>query len=115
MFSPCSVSCGSGFKIRRRTCDNPVPDYGGRDCERLGPSFERLVCAREPCPVHGGYTPWSNFSECFPICGNGSTKYRTRNCSNPEPQYGGDNCSVIGPAIETIDCPLIHCPVDGNY
>lgn len=28
----CSVHCGNGIKRRRRTCTNPKPAFGGRDC-----------------------------------------------------------------------------------
>ena len=29
---------------------------------------------------------------------------RTRTCSNPEPEGGGDDCSGLGPAKETQEC-----------
>ena len=29
----CSVSCGRGYRIRIRKCDNPTPAYGGKDCK----------------------------------------------------------------------------------
>ncbi|KAI8508970.1 hypothetical protein Bbelb_128180 [Branchiostoma belcheri] len=52
-WSPCSVSCGNGTRTRTRTCDNPSPAYGGRDCE--GAASETLACpdlpACQQCPV----------------------------------------------------------------
>ena len=28
----CSKSCGSGKQVRKRECNDPVPQYGGDDC-----------------------------------------------------------------------------------
>ncbi|XP_019645297.1 PREDICTED: receptor-type tyrosine-protein phosphatase U-like [Branchiostoma belcheri] len=41
-WSSCSVSCGEGNMTRTRTCDNPSPAYGGRDCE--GTASETQTC-----------------------------------------------------------------------
>ena len=30
------MSCGSGIRIKTRTCDNPVPVLGGKDCNSDG-------------------------------------------------------------------------------
>ena len=35
---------------------------------------------------------------------------RTRNCTNPAPQYGGKDCSVDGPEIMTQPCNPQKCP-----
>ena len=99
---------------RNRTCTNPAPKFGGKNCSRLGPSFETKHCNTLPCPLHGGYSDWSNFSECSASCNNG-IKTRIRTCSNPLPQHGGRNCSHVGPSSETTSCFLKVCPVDGNY
>ena len=47
-WTPCSVSCGNGFKHRHRYCDSPVPQYGGDKCD--GVSHQRIACFRGPCP-----------------------------------------------------------------
>ncbi|KAL7984637.1 hypothetical protein Chor_003207 [Crotalus horridus] len=31
-WSPCSTSCGIGFQVRQRSCNNPSPRHGGRVC-----------------------------------------------------------------------------------
>ena len=43
----CSVTCGVGQNIRRRTCTNPAPQNGGSECE--GPSEEVQQCDLQPC------------------------------------------------------------------
>ena len=36
---------------------------------------------------------------------------RWRACSNPTPQYGGRDCSLFGPDIETKTCVMKdYCP-----
>lgn len=43
----CSVTCGGGFKMRTRTCHDPI--YGGKPCQgdtvQINPS-----CNYQPCP-----------------------------------------------------------------
>lgn len=46
--SKCSVPCGHGSKIRIRSCNNPVPENGGRDCP--GQTFESSFCMLKECP-----------------------------------------------------------------
>ncbi|XP_049530217.1 semaphorin-5A isoform X1 [Anopheles darlingi] len=58
-FGECSAICGGGFRIRRRKCDNPVPQNGGMDCS--GCHFDYEVCNTQPCPdvrKAGTWTPW---------------------------------------------------------
>ena len=59
--------------------------------------------------VNGGYSEWSDFTSCSATCGGG-TSSRTRSCTNPIPKYGGQNCSNLGPAIETQACNINPCP-----
>lgn len=56
-------------------------------------------------PTPGGYTPWSNWSICSTPNGLGSQS-RQRNCTNPKPQFGGANCSILGPYEELRSCQL---------
>lgn len=41
--------------------------------------------------VHGSWSSWSQFSPCSRICGGGVTS-RTRQCNNPRPAFGGNDC-----------------------
>ena len=68
------------------------------------------ICLHPLFPaVHGGWTRWSEWTECSTTCNDG-TQTRTRSCTNPEPMYGGDDCE--GEWVENRNCFLKHCPVD---
>ena len=47
-YSQCSVSCGGGNHTRSRTCTNPTPQHGGKNC--VGSSTETHSCNNDPCP-----------------------------------------------------------------
>ncbi|XP_053389473.1 uncharacterized protein LOC128552459 [Mercenaria mercenaria] len=47
-WSPCSNKCGNGIRSRKRSCNNPLPKYGGRDC--FGEKKEIQACFGS-CPV----------------------------------------------------------------
>ncbi|XP_022082642.1 semaphorin-5A-like isoform X3 [Acanthaster planci] len=46
-WSDCSESCGEGTRTRARTCTNPVPAHGGRDCE--GADRVTETCSMAEC------------------------------------------------------------------
>ena len=48
IWSECSVTCGGGNQTRNRSCTNPSPSFGGRQC--TGSSIENRVCGTEHCP-----------------------------------------------------------------
>nr|CAD7402180.1 unnamed protein product [Timema poppensis] len=109
-WTSCSESCGRATRRRYRKCDSPAPAYGGRPC--LGSDGQQEYCHQSPCPIHGNWSDWSGWSDCTAPCDEG-TKYRVRECTNPAPAYGGDNCE--GPNMETTSCNAHKCPVDGNW
>lgn len=51
-YSKCEITgeknCGKGKHVRTRTCNNPVPQHGGKNCE--GPASETTEC-EVPCPT----------------------------------------------------------------
>ena len=47
--SKCSVTCGGGVKILTRTCTNPPPSNGGKDCSLLGPAKKTVPCNEQKC------------------------------------------------------------------
>lgn len=34
-FGPCSRTCGTGYKVRTRECNNPIPQNGGKNCREF--------------------------------------------------------------------------------
>ena len=45
--SKCSVTCGGGVKTLTRTCTNPPPSNGGKDCSELGPAEKTVPCSEK--------------------------------------------------------------------
>lgn len=106
----CSQTCGTGTKTRYRTCDNPVPQYGGQSC--TGDSYETSVCYGYNCSVDGNWGQWSKWTTCSVTCSIG-THSRNRQCDSPEPQNNGLSCS--GNSVEENTCTQDPCPVNGNW
>ena len=48
-WTECSLTCGGGTREKHRTCDNPEPQNGGKDCDGLGESVTEN-CNLDPCP-----------------------------------------------------------------
>lgn len=46
--SPCSATCGDGTKNETRSCTNPAPLHGGKNCE--GDSVRVTPCHTGQCP-----------------------------------------------------------------
>lgn len=99
-WSECSAAtCGGGTQTRKRSCNNPAPEFGGADC--LGKAEESQKCNTQPCPVDGGWTTFGSWSGCSNGCGHGTQK-RSRSCTNPAPAHGGRPCS--GNALQSQNC-----------
>ncbi|XP_063430248.1 uncharacterized protein LOC134712536 [Mytilus trossulus] len=112
IWGACSVTCESGVEMRNRTCNNPAPQYGGQDCQ--GSDSDSQTCTLSMCPIDGNYTDWSSWSVCTVSCGGG-TQDRTRSCTNPVQQYGGNDCSQIGSDYEQEACNTQVCIIDGAW
>ena len=61
--------------------------------------------------VHGNFTRWSEWTECTKECENG-TQIRARGCSNPTPQFGGEDCE--GDLCQLGLCNTHYCPSKFN-
>uniref|UniRef100_A0A7N6A9C7 Semaphorin-2A n=1 Tax=Anabas testudineus TaxID=64144 RepID=A0A7N6A9C7_ANATE len=96
----CSTTCGTGFELRQRSCNNPSPRHGGRVC--VGPSRDERFCNEGvPCPQPIFWSPWGSWTKCSTECGGG-VHSRVRTCEN------GNSCP--GCALEYKACNLEACP-----
>eukprot|EP00112_Aurelia_sp_Birch-Aquarium-sp1_P018684 Seg4492.1 transcript_id=Seg4492.1/GoldUCD/mRNA.D3Y31 product=Coadhesin protein_id=Seg4492.1/GoldUCD/D3Y31 len=102
-YTPCTESCGGGTKRRSRTCDNPKPAHGGKECSE--PPIQTA-------PLNGGYGKWGAYKPCTKSCGGG-TKTRSRECNNPRPAHGGKKCE--GDSLQSASCNTTPCPINGGY
>ncbi|KAK7502548.1 hypothetical protein BaRGS_00006123 [Batillaria attramentaria] len=128
----CSVTCGGGQQsvTSRRTCSNPTPRYGGRNCQGSGTKVESRSCNSNhcpttlaqvesqscnsnPCPIDGGWSDWDDwqdYDECSALCGGGTKdQWRTRRCDSPAPAYGGRDCEGVDKENGTVDCNTQAC------
>ncbi|XP_069119934.1 uncharacterized protein [Argopecten irradians] len=111
-YGPCSVTCGGGgYRNRNRTCNNPAPAYGGREC--TGNAQQSKLCEEINCPIDGVWGSWSPYGPCSVTCGGGGYRNRNRTCNNPAPAYGGRECT--GNAQQSKLCEEINCPIDGGW
>ncbi|NXR16754.1 ATS3 metalloproteinase, partial [Cinclus mexicanus] len=55
----------------------------------------------------GHWGPWTKFGSCSRTCGTG-VRFRTRQCNNPMPINGGDDCT--GVSFEFQLCSTEECP-----
>lgn len=108
-WSTCSVSCGQGYNVRYRFCNNPAPQDGGAQCE--GKHDEVRVCPLVHCPVDGGWSNWTE-SHCTVTCGVG-LRYFIRKCNDPLPMYGGNEC--VGESAKFERCIKDACVIDGDW
>lgn len=51
----CSVTCGEGVKkhTRIRSCNNPAPQNGGKDCVGISKEITIKQCTEKVCPLEG--------------------------------------------------------------
>ncbi|KAG7463897.1 hypothetical protein MATL_G00181470 [Megalops atlanticus] len=99
-WAQCSTSCGIGFEVRQRSCNNPSPRHGGRIC--VGQSREERLCNEKvSCPLPIFWSSWGSWTKCSAECGGG-VHSRVRSCEN------GNSCP--GCALEYKACNLEACP-----
>ncbi|XP_068602704.1 LOW QUALITY PROTEIN: semaphorin-5B [Brachionichthys hirsutus] len=76
----CSTTCGTGFELRQRSCNNPSPRHGGRVC--VGPGRDERFCNEgASCPQPIFWSPWASWTKCSTECGGG-VHSRVRTCEN---------------------------------
>ena len=68
----CNKPCGGGVTDRKRSCTNPTPMYGGRNCTGLSYEFNECnthQCSRKQC----GFCPTICLRSCLHETGWPST------------------------------------------
>ena len=58
-------------------------------------------------PVDGDWSVWTEWTLCSKVC-NGGEQTRSRECNNPAPQHGGNDC--LGHKRDTRPCNVFACP-----
>ncbi|XP_072234960.1 SCO-spondin [Leuresthes tenuis] len=112
-WSECSKTCFShvddvGIRRRFRSCNHTLTVFNHTHTQSLcdGDSKEEEPCSTLLCPLHGGWSVWSQWSQCSSECDSG-IQTRERFCNSPAPQHGGSSCT--GPHIQTSDCNSHPC------
>ncbi|XP_041355628.1 SCO-spondin-like isoform X3 [Gigantopelta aegis] len=112
-------SCGSNCRRSvdlTRTCTNPAPSGGGKECSGLSTSTINEVCTGGACVAEIGlWSQWASGAagRCSATCSRSVS--RTRTCT---PSAGGvqgckgSNSDTIFEACTGDDCPTIGCPFD---
>ena len=59
--------------------------------------------------LDGGWGEWSDWDECTATC-DGGYQTRLRFCTNPEPVFGGQDCSETNIDAEIQTCNSNPCP-----
>ncbi|XP_067056576.1 coadhesin-like isoform X2 [Acropora muricata] len=109
-WTTCSKPCESGTQVQRRTCSQPSPQYGGKQCP--GEGILERVCNTHSCPVNGGWSSWFVSTPCNVTCGSGKEELN-RTCTNPEPKHGGNPCN--GVSRKEQKCTRKPCPIHGGW
>ncbi|CAH0548960.1 unnamed protein product, partial [Brassicogethes aeneus] len=112
-WSPCSTTCGRGFKTKRYYCLVDRRVFPHSYCDQSTLPNEREECNERPCNVSWTTTAWG---ECSATCGEGITR-RGVYCQQDNEVHGDEHCRQILKPNDTSACFLTECyPYDDyNY
>ena len=105
-WTPCSKSCGSGLKFRKRNCYQNGAAVDSAACS--GDDTLRKYCNFHDCPSWKNWSPWTGWSQS---CGN-MTRTQTRPCLYNNNYVEDKKCS--GPSIKHAQ-RFIKCPSWDNW
>jgi len=122
-WSVCTAQCDGGITTRTRVVKTKA-QFGGRPCTDADPTFEQQICNAQSCnevvsvppPQDCVMSPWSNWSICSDMCGNG-VQTQTRYIITPA-YYGGacdmslSNTQPCATTLGNNGCPIPVVPVD---
>lgn len=107
-WTSCSVTCGDGYRSRRRFCANA--SLGSDSCPGL--ATEHVPCGAQACYQY----EWSGFqyTECTRTCGSGET-YANRMCliKGSNRQVEDRHCN--GKSFATHPCNTQQCQQEAEY
>ncbi|XP_078348187.1 uncharacterized protein LOC144633234 isoform X3 [Oculina patagonica] len=91
---------------------DPIPPCDvNKDMECVGAQSTNYIYRLKdlkPADVNGGYSMWSQWTECSVSCGGG-TKARERTCTDPAPVGNGNGCEHLGEPEEEAKCNEDPC------
>ncbi|XP_056005158.1 coadhesin-like [Ostrea edulis] len=115
---------GGVFSWSYTNWDSSEPNNSGdEDCALMYASSGRwndgkcsaalqFICKKNTPPIDGGWASYGSYGSCSRSCGGG-TQTRSRACTNPSPQWGGDQCP--GSSTQSQSCNTHSCPIDGGW
>ena len=106
LWSPCTLTCGSGMQSRSRTVLREPAKVGaiyGKPCEQ---PTQTQACNVAPCAVDCALSTWGDWSPCSVTCGDTGTRTRTR-VELQAAQNGGEVCPSL---TESGSCTPGPCP-----
>lgn len=107
-WTPCSRTCGMGFKVRARPCNRSID---GPEC--LEKSTQISLCIMQPCGRKPpSWSPWRTWTACSSSCGVG-VKVRIRSCRHSD-VLSTKSSECVGRRFEVDLCRNRTCGKQGN-
>ncbi|XP_075444784.1 SCO-spondin-like [Ascaphus truei] len=77
------------------------------ECSSCACEHGWMNCTVVACALDGGFAPWSSWSPCSVTCGGLGNMTRSRDCTDPAPANGGEDCE--GPSVDIKYCQTPEC------
>ncbi|KAG7219079.1 hypothetical protein INR49_019341 [Caranx melampygus] len=117
-FEPCSVTCGVGQRVSVRTCNNPTPQHGGKQCP--GDRRQTKICHTDKfCPVDGEWSAWTPWAKCkgdtLITCKNKVVGLQSKERTCLHQDHGGAFCPGAKLADFRLCNDVNNCPLKGTW